>query len=250
MSTIGVINELNGFGKVEKGKLYYNTICAIRRQLRHVVIQAEPITREMLINIAPLVDPNDGKQLAIWVSILFGFHLFLRKSNLVPETRQHDHYCQLSRADIRYSKGVMVVNIKWSKTNQFGNKPLNLPMVLNTNSSICPVKWCLTLVQKSQGKYFHNLFSFVNDKNEVTPVTYRDLTLQMRAWLTQSGIKDVNKFTSHSLRRGGATHAFKKGVPELSIKNLGGWASTAYKRYIDENVETRLQAWMIFNKDD
>ena len=194
------------------------------------------------------MDIHDQKQLAIWVAMLFGFHLFLRKSNLVPEYREHDVNCQLSRKDLRYGSGVLVAHIKWSKTNQMGNNPLNLPMVLNKASAICPVKWCLFLINKIKAAPYHNLFSFVQN-GEIVPVTYRDLTLQMRLWLKQAGIKDVNKYSSHSLRRGGATHAFKKGVPELTIKRLGAWASDAFKRYIDETLETRLQAWMIFNQE-
>ena len=91
--------------------------------------------------------------------MLFGFNLFLQKSNLVPETRQHELEFQLSRQDIRFDRGVMVAHIKWSKTNQFGNRPLFLPLILN-KSCICPIKWCLFMLHRIPGKSYHNLFSF------------------------------------------------------------------------------------------
>ena len=52
-----------------------------------------------------------------------------------------------------------------------------------------------------------------------------------------------NLYSSHSLRRGGTTHAFNKGIPEQTIKVLGNWASQCFRKYIELTVETRLQAW-------
>ena len=92
----------------------------------------------------------------------------------------------------------------------------------------------------------HNLFSYTVN-GEVIPVTYTDLTEQMRTWLLKIGIRKPDEFSSHSLRWGGASHAFKKGVPELTIQLLGNWASEAYKRYISITLESRLKAWLLFN---
>ena len=86
------------------------------------------------------MNTDDEKELAIWVSMLFGFNLFLRKSNLVPEIWQHEPEFQISRQDIHFDRGVMVAHIKWLKTNQFGDRPLFLPLILNKSSYICPVK--------------------------------------------------------------------------------------------------------------
>ena len=247
-ATICIINELNGFAEVIKGKLYKKIIDGIRRQLKHKVKRARPITKEMLIKIQPWVNQKSRKQVAIWVAILFGFHLFLRKCNLVPDNRKHNPRFQLSRRDLRYKKGVMLAHIKWSKTDQYGEAPLNLPMVRNTKSLICPVSWCLFMIKRMPAASKHNLFCYYLNR-KVIPITYKDLTLQLRAWLRNIGVKNPNEFSSHSLRRGGATHAFRNGVPDLTIKTLGAWASSAYKRYIDENLETRLKAWLIFNRD-
>ena len=182
----------------------------------------------------------------MWVAMLFGYNLFLWKSNLVLDIKQHEPQYQLSRRDIRFHKGVVVAHIKWSKTNQFADKPLFLPVVLNKNSHICPVKWCLYMIEKIPGKSYHNLFSY-HKRGISVPITYQDLTNQMQNWLWKVGVKNVNAFSSHSLRRGGCTEVFKNGVPEITIKTLGNWASDAYLRYIDSTLNSRLKAWMIFN---
>ena len=175
------------------------------------------------------------------------FFLFLRKSNLVPEARVHDPLHQISRQDIKLDRDVMIVNIKWSKTIQFSQRKLQLPMIVDRSSVIYPVRWLLIMLQRIPARGQHNLFSF-NKNNTVLLITYRDLTIQMRSWLKDIGIQEPKRFTSHSMRRGGITHAFENDIPGATIKILGDWASSAYKRYIDLTVETRLKAWVLIPK--
>ena len=247
VSGICVLNKLNGFEKVVRGTLYRNCIRGIRRNLWHITKQAQPVTREMLQKIAPLVDLNDQKQLATWVAMLFGYNLFLRKSNLVPESRKHNPQFQLSRRDLRYHEGVLIMHIKWSKMDQFAEKPLYLPMAMRKRSDVCLVKWVLYMLEHISASSQHNLFSYMLD-GQLVPVTYTDLTLQLRHWLKAIGINEVHQFSSHSLRSGGTTTAFENGVPEISITTLGNWASEAYCRYINITLESRMKAWLMFTK--
>ena len=248
VSGICIINDINGYPTCKRGVIYTNAIRGLRRQLQHQVRQAKPMTREILQQIVRVVDTSDDKQLAIWVAMLFGFNLFLRKSNLVPEQRMHDTKFQLSRRDIKYHKGVMVMHIKWSKTSQFGEDALQLPMVEIESLEICSVKWCCFMINKIKAKPYHNLFSYKDEQSgRVLPVTYNDLTTQMRQWIAKT-VGNENAFSSHSLWHGGVTTAFHKGIPELAIQTLGNWASMAYKRYINITLESRMKAWLMFSE--
>ena len=109
------LHELQGFKPVRHGRLYAKAIKGIRRLLHHEVKQAQPITLKMLKDMVHRMDVTDLKQLVIWVTILFRFYLFLRKSNLVPIIHTHDPLHQLSRCDIKYFQRVLVAEIKWSK---------------------------------------------------------------------------------------------------------------------------------------
>ena len=211
--------------------------------MQHEVKKAQPITVEMLQEIVHKVDYNDGKQLAIWVTSLYGFFLILRKSNLVPVKRQHDPLHQLSRSDIKYHQDVLVAEITWTKTNQFGEKCIKVPIVREEMLSICPVQWLLYMVRRIPAGPQHNLFSYIDHTGMVVPVTYHDLTVQLRDWLSQIGVQEVHHFSSHSLRCGGCTHAFNRKILEWVIQSLGMWASQAYKQYIDVTLESRLKAW-------
>ena len=102
------------------------------------------------------------------------------------------------------------------------------------------------MLEKIKARAQHNLFSF-HEGNSVQPVTYSQLMKQMRTWLEKAGVQHVHRFTSHSMRQGGSTEAFENGVPEITIKTLGNWASSAYCRYIDITLDSRLRAYMVFN---
>ena len=248
--TICERHELNGHPPIVRGKLYNKAIQGIRRLLQHEIKKAQPVTMEMLQQMVRFVNPNDDKQVATWTSILYGFFLFLRKSNLVPIARKHDDKHQLSRQDITYHQGVLVARIKWSKTNQFGEEILPVPVVRKEGSQICPVAWLLYMVRRNPVAGNHNLFSYIDTSTGlVTPVTYHDLTELLRHLLRQIGVQEVQRFSSHSLRRGGTSHAFARQIPETIIQRLGMWASTAYKRYIDLTMESRLKAWYMLSHE-
>ena len=112
VSGICILNELNGFEKVYRGTLYRNIIRGLRRELKHEVKQAKPLTIDLLHHICDIVNLQDQKELVAWVVVLFRFALFLRKSNLVPDSSRHLPKFNISRRDIRYHDRVLVTNIK------------------------------------------------------------------------------------------------------------------------------------------
>lgn len=57
--------------------------------------------------------------------------------------------------------------------------------------------------------------------------------------IDQSG-HDGSKFTEHSNKRGGATHAANSGMADEEIRQLGNWQSLKTARlYIDHNTPIR-----------
>lgn len=51
-------------------------------------------------------------------------------------------------------------------------------------------------------------------------------------------VSSAVRYTGHSFRRGGATYAFRSGVPGELIQVMGDWKSDAYKRYFDFSFDT------------
>ena len=52
---------------------------------------------------------------------------------------------------------------------------------------------------------------------------------------------EVTRYSSHSLRRGGATAAYEAGVPLETIMRHGRWRSNAVLTYIKESVRVRME---------
>ena len=173
-------NELKGFRPVRRGLKYHRTIAGIKRKLHHKVKKAAPITPDLLEKILHVVKLDDDQEYVAWVASLTGYHAALRKSNMVPLKRVHDTVQNISRKDVRYSNGVMIFTMDWSKTNQFQERTDISPLVANKYSPICPVRWLLSMMNKIPAGPQHNLFSFYDTAGNLVPITYRDLMKFMR----------------------------------------------------------------------
>ena len=75
-----------------------------------------------------------------------------RKSNLVPNSvKTFNPNKQLCRSNIKINseKIILLINISWSKTVQFGEQNLVVPLISIPDSLLCPVK------------AYHNMISLV-----------------------------------------------------------------------------------------
>ena len=89
----------------------------------HCPKQAVAISPKILLKIHRFVNMQNPLHVACWSAFLFAFLLMFRKSNLVPSSwEKFDFKKQLSRADILVCDTGLLVNITWSKTNQYGQK--------------------------------------------------------------------------------------------------------------------------------
>lgn len=66
-----------------------------------------------------------------------------------------------------------------------------------------------------------------------TSLTKYQVQCIMHSCLEKSGMKGQGeKFSSHSFRIGAATTAFRAGLSEECIMQVGHWESRCYKRYV------------------
>ena len=219
------------------------TLKAIKRQLAGTPYQTLPITPEILTQMYLFVDINDPEQLANWCSILTGFRCLLRKSNLVPVSLdKFNSETGLSRSKIMLpdDKDVALVYINWSKTNQFGNREIVIPMVADPVQALDPVFHLRLLFSTCILPDHLPAFSFVK-KGRVRCVTYDKFTTGLRKLLDTAGYRSKS-YSGHSLRRGGATFLYRLGADPLLIQASGDWQSDCYQRYIFLSLEQRLAA--------
>lgn len=214
-------------------KLFFK---GLKRVNPHEVKSALPITPPLLLKIHEVLDFQDKNISTFWCLILFGFFLICRKSNLVGSAEQPSK-C-LKRQDIECKNGILIVNFNWSKTIQFGERSLQIPLVHNPSSPLCPVSAYQSMCQNFKVSKDSPAFMIQCD-GKLKPVSYYMFNTFLKKCISQIGL-EPSHFSTHSLRRGGATWAFKSGVPSELIQLQGDWKSSAYKLYLRYGLEDKI----------
>ena len=142
LSSIKRLHELGSFPFPLTLHMLRLELRAIKKELAGQVKKATPVTPQLLHDIYSVIDTNSLLDLVAYYALIIGFVLFLRKSNLMPETQAgFKPGEQLTRADMIKQGDVFVCDIRWTKTNQYRKHDLLLPLVPVHNNIICPVFW-------------------------------------------------------------------------------------------------------------
>ena len=174
---VKTFHKLLGFQAPDTGEFITRLVLkGLRLELARPIKQAEPITPKILVQIFYRVDFTYEEQLTAWVVVLYGFHMLLRKSNLVPDTQKDFDPCkQLARRNICLAERAVLVNIEWSKTLQFKEKVLPVPLIPIANKIICPVFWTWKLIHRIPARPEDPMFCY-NRKGKYMVLTYARLT--------------------------------------------------------------------------
>lgn len=131
------------------------------------------------------------------------------------------------------------VTFWWTKTIQFGQRKLTIPLLAMPGCPLCPVqayrRMCQLVPAESSSPAF-----VIPGRTGVSYVTKPQFVQVLRAKLAAAGIKDYQLYRGHSFRRGGTSWAFNVGVPGELIQIFGDWSSDAYKGYLDLSLDSKL----------
>ena len=222
-------------------------IQGLKRVMQHAVKQAAPITPKLLNRMSKVVNYLDQMEMVSWVGTLLGFYMFLRKSNLMPDTMEtFNSEQQFRRADINLLglDRAMMCEIRWSKTIQFKQKILRLPVLPAKNKAICPVFWTHFMLGAIPAEPQDPVL-MLKLKDQKVALSANQLIYRIRKWLLLLG-EDPSLYSLHSLRRGGAMFAYQSNMEGEMIKLLGDWASDCYKRYVDISMDKRYDSMKSF----
>ena len=240
LSSVKRLHELGGYSFPSHPLNFLELeLRSIRYDLAGPRRKAAPVDPTLLMKIHSRVDMNNDRHVVSYTALVVGFTLFLRKSNLVPDTaKSFNPNEQLIWSDLWWYGPVMMIYIKWSKTLQYRQKDLDLPLVEAQNWEICSVYWLQLLKKRFSPSLKDPIFSYPA-AGIMVPLTYRALAQQYRTWVSEIG-KDPESYTLHGLRRGGANQALTIGICDQDIMLMGDWSSNAYMEYIDLTIERRL----------
>ena len=169
---------------------------------------------------------------------------FFRKCNLLPPTTtSFDPQQHLRNCDIAfYPWGINLVG-RWSKTIQYKNCTLLVPIPRINRSSCVPGQQCntrlssQTCIKVKKNMRLHQ--PLYTEGSTLKVLTYSKFTSKLKETLDKCGSDSWN-FSGHS-RRGGGTFALHCGVPSDYTKLQGDWKTNAYERYLDQLLQYKLQ---------
>ena len=220
----------------------------LKAELARPTKQAAPLNRQILIEIAQQVGWGNQYHMCCYSATLLGFYLCLRCSNLIPtSSKKFNPQEQLTRGHVAIDSEfeIGMVDVEWSKTIQFKEKQLWLVMRPASREDICPLRTLDKFFKLVPVEEADPCFCFRNEKNELKALTYVQLSKQLKTWISNTG-RDGSKYTLHGIRHGSTTHGYQAGLDGESLKLYGNWLSDAYRRYIDVELDKRVEAVVKF----
>ena len=113
----------------------------VRRSIGDQIAQKLPISPDILLRIFSYLDVSDIFDANVWAICLVLFHALLRKSSVLPTRVYPGHnYKVLSRGDVTFSPAGMCLNIRHTKTIQYGERSLTIPIPRLEGHVLCPVQ--------------------------------------------------------------------------------------------------------------
>ncbi|KAK3713260.1 hypothetical protein QZH41_010434, partial [Actinostola sp. cb2023] len=169
----------------------------------------------------------------------FRFILMARLANIVPSSRFAFNYKRhLTRGDVAFADTGLLVTFKCTKTIQFGERLLQIPLLRIHGSPLCPVAAYSRMVQFLPANCRSAVF-IMPFLGSYIPLTKRALVSSFRKHLAIAGVELSHSYRGHSFRRGAASWAFSIGIPGEIIQIYGDWTSDAYKRYLEFSFQSK-----------
>jgi site-specific recombinase XerD len=225
--SIGVIHKLKGYYLDTKHPSIIENIMGIKRRKGSKQKGKKPLLIKSLKKIINVIDKEKNEEIKKFRDrsiILIGFSGGFRRNEIVS----------IDYDDLDFVKEGVKINIKRSKTDQFGEGSVKgLPYF--ENSQYCPVvsllKW-LEISKINSGALFRRFIK--GSKLSENRLSDQTVALLIKDYLEIAGIESRN-YSGHSLRSGFATSAAESGVEERSIMAMTGHKSTEMvRRYIKD----------------
>ena len=241
VSSVRTVHRLIGYAAPVPKQTHFRLISDhIAKNNVKPLKQAEPMTEAALHILYDQVNFDNELEGVAWTAVLVGFQGLFRGSNIGPETRaKFDPDKNFLRSDLYVKDGVLTCAVRWSKTIQYRNKIVEVPMIPNKNKRICPEHFLKKMLIIIPALPTEPLF-LVRVGNNRYPLTAGQVARLLKKWTEMAGL-DSSKFTTHCLRRGGLNRAHEAQLPPDDLQVMGDWKSDAYKRYIKNEFNHRVR---------
>ena len=250
LGIIGLMHKEFGLDNTLIGNWQLSSLLTgVKRVHGNAPKQKLPINFDILRGIHSQLDLTYSVDAAFWAICLVAFFGMFRKSHLlISKVGSFDPGKQLTKADFSFFPGGALIRVRWSKTIQFREKVVQIPLIAAPGSLFCPVaaisrafSFIPNISSDTQA------FQWIHSSLKIRPFTYGFFMAKLRTCLTKCGLHGMD-FGSHSFRRGGASLAFQAGLPLAIIKILGDWKSNAVLLYLTVPLDIRIKATTLLSQ--
>lgn len=207
------------------------TLKGIRRDLACPPRQALPLLPSMLMSIFKLLTHNPG-HVAWRAAVLCSFRALLRKCQVTMSDST------LRREDFKFFGWGMVIRIRKSKTIQFQERVLEVPVAKCENKAICAVYWTVRHFRETPASGDEMAFRIPSEAGSL-PLPYSAYQATLKIFSKKAGL-DHESISSHSLRRGGCTYLSMCGASLEELKTRGDWSSDTVFAYLKTPLTVRI----------
>ena len=242
LNIVALLHKQHGLPNPIVGNFHLNNVLkGVRRSISIPPSRKLPITTSILTQILSKLDLMSHLDVVVWASAVTLFSAMLRRGNLLPRPDQLSTDKHLRRQDVTFHPWGTQLRIRYSKTIQFKQRELLIPLPRITDHVLCPTQALFLAFQRSSGASPSGPAMVYKSGSQYTPLSPDYFVKRIKQCLSLCGF-DHTMYSGHSFRRGGATSAFQAGVPVETIKILGDWRSEAYQVYLTPSQENLSQS--------
>ena len=177
-----------------------------KRALGLAIKQKLPITPDILRSMFTLVDFSSPLDVTFWASCLVAFFSFFRKSNLLVKSLvSFDPSLHLCRKDASFSHEGVTLAVRWSKTIQYRQRTLHIPLPRITDCPLCPTHTLILCLRLCDSPPDAPLFTYPSRRGWL-PLTVNIFQEKLQSFLARLDL-NPSDYSGHSFRHGGASFA-------------------------------------------
>ena len=240
LNIIRILCEEAGLPNVlENNHVLKSVLTGIKRDHGAEAKRTLPITPAVLLRIRAVLDLTCPRDILFWATCLVLFYGILRKASLLPKTQKDFSAKKFpTRSDLTPYQEGLALSIKFSKTNQFQERVVQVPMPVFPRHPLCPAAALFALLALAPAAPADTPLLCLHRS---ACLTQNSFVSRLRDVLKTAGFPDANEFSGHSFRRGGATAFFAAGIASDIIQLIGDWKSDAYKLYCEVDIISKFK---------
>ncbi|EGZ05625.1 hypothetical protein PHYSODRAFT_348619 [Phytophthora sojae] len=197
------------------------------------VTKKQPITPAFLRLLHRSLDTSQPRSRLLWGSVLLGYFFLLRRSEYQRDgSRRHPFCLKTTNAYFSDKTGCptseraavsVTIGLAGSKNDQYGRGAWRT-MHATDDPLLCPKQALHHILRARQELSYDRSVHLCADLDAA------EVNRALKALATRIGVPPT-RYSTHSIRAGGATALLNGRADSLSIKLLGRWMSNCYESY-------------------